>query len=299
MLEPRLPAILDLTAWIQKARSNPTLYRTRQIIEVLLNAIALTPGISEGVFLKGGILMALAYGSPRNTNDIDFSAIGKPEEVEAIIVSKLNISLREAARSTGHINLACQVQRVTRKPRPTTFVQSPFPALEITVGSALRTNTAEMERLEAKRSPNVVRIDLSFREPIDSMQRLFVGDGRTVHAYGLYDLVAEKLRALLQQLTRPHQGERRQDVYDLARLLTTFDFDSTERAQILATLRHKSRERALEPVQGMISDERIVSRVRATWHTLQEELEEELPDFVTTFEAVRAFYDGLPWDVPR
>jgi hypothetical protein len=112
-------------------------------------------------------------------------------------------------------------------------------------------------------------------------------------------LVAEKLRALLQQLIRPHQGDRRQDVYDLARLLTTFDFDSTERAQILATLRHKSRERALEPVQGMISDERIVSKVRATWHTLQEELEEELPDFDTTFEAVRAFYDGLPWDVPR
>lgn len=299
MLEPQPPAVLDVSAWVLKARKNPVLYRQRQVTEILLHAVAATPGFREGVFLKGGILMALAYGSPRNTGDVDFSAIGDPEEMERIITGALDKSLRDAARRTGYLDILCRVQRIERRPKPTTFVDSPFPALRVTIGSALRTSPSEMTRLETKRAVQVVPIDLSFREPVDSVQKLIVGDGRTVQAYGLYDLVAEKLRALLQQLTRPHPGERRQDVYDLARLLTTFELDEPERIQILAILRHKSRERELEPTRSMISDERIVSRVRASWPTLQNELEEELPNFDVTFETVRAFYESLPWEAPE
>jgi predicted nucleotidyltransferase component of viral defense system len=295
MLEPKPPAILDMSAWVLKARTNPALYRQRQTIEILLHAVAATPGF-EGVFLKGGILMALAYGSPRNTGDIDFSAIGDPVGTERLVAEALDRALLTATRRSGYVDIICRIQRMVRRPRPSTFAASPFPALEISIGSALRTNAAEMTRLEARRATQVVRIDLSFREPIDSMQRLVLGGGQTIHAYGLHDLVAEKLRALLQQLTRPHPGERRQDVYDLAHLFRTFDLDERERAQILATLRHKSRERELEPVRGMIADDRIVSRLRASWPSLQAELEEKLPDFDDTFRVVQVFYEALPWE---
>lgn len=297
MLEVQSPAILDISAWVRKARANPTLYRQRQVTGILLYAVAITPGFGQGLFLKGGILMALAYGSPRTTGDIDFSAIGDPEEVERQVIGALDASLREASRKTGHLDLICKVQRVVRKPKPATFAESPVPALEITIGSAQRTSPSEVARLEAKQSPHVVRIDLSFREPIGSVQRLIVGNDKVVQAYGLYDLLAEKMRAILQQLMRPHPGQRRQDIYDISHLLTAFDLDEQERGQILSILRRKCRERDFEPTAEMITDERIVARLRASWPTLQNELEETLPDFDKLFGAVRAFYEALPWEM--
>lgn len=299
MLEPKPPAEIDLSAWVQKARSAPAVYRQRQVTEILLNAVSLTLGFENGLFLKGGILMALAYGSPRNTGDVDFSVVGDPEEVEKQISSALNKSLADAARRTGHVNIVCKVQRIVKRPKPASFADARFPALEIVIASANRTNPSEMARLEASQAAQVVRVDLSFREPIDSVQQLVLKGGRTVQAYGLYDLLAEKLRALLQGLTRPNQGQRRQDVYDLGHLLQTFDIDTEERAQILAILRHKSRERDLEPVRGMISNDIIVEKARAGWPTLQDELEEKLPDFNSTFGIVSEFYDSLPWDFPE
>ena len=156
-----------------------------------------------------------------------------------------------------------------------------------------------MTRLESGKATQVISIDLSFREPIDSIHRLVVGDGNIVQAYGLYDLIAEKIRAILQQLTRPHPGQRRQDVYDLVHLFKIFDLDDQERSSILAILRHKSRERDLEPTSDMISHNTIISKLRETWPTLQQELEEKLPDFDNSFEIVRSFYKGLPWDAPE
>ena len=293
MLEPQPPTTLDLRGWIQKARTNPTLYRQRQLTEILLHAIARTPGFEEGLFLKGGILMALAYHSPRTTTDIDFSAIGDPEEMEQMIKSSLDVSLSEAATRAGHFDVECRVQRVTRRPRPSTFAKSPFPALEITIGSALKRDAAELERLKGGRASKVLRIDLSFREPIDSFQRLVIGEGQTIQAYSLYDLIAEKFRSLLQQLVR--NRDRRQDVYDLARLLQTFDFDQAEKILIFETLQHKSREREIEPTKDMISDPRLIAKVRQNWSTLKDELEDDLPDFEATFKIVQNFYETLPW----
>jgi predicted nucleotidyltransferase component of viral defense system len=298
MLEPKPPKTLDISAWISKARANPTVYRQRQVTDILLNAIALTPSFGEGLYLKGGILMALAYGSPRTTNDVDFSVIGDPEEMDAIIRDTLEDALRIAAAQRGYFDILCKVQGIEKKPRPETFVDSPFPALKIRIGSALRTNPAEMTRLENGKATQVISIDLSFREPVDSVHKLVVGGGNVVQAYGLYDLIAEKLRAILQQVTRPHPGQRRQDVYDLVHLFKTFELDDQECSDVLAILRHKSRERDFDPTMAMISDERIVSKLRETWPTLKQELE-EVPDFDESFKIVRSFYERLPWAVPE
>lgn len=131
MLEPQDPATVDLLAWVQKARTNPVLYRQRQLTEILLNAVAMTPGFRGNLFLKGGVLMALAYESPRNTGDVDFSATGDPEEMRKLITDALDPALRMAAVRTGHPDILCRVQRITLRPKPETFAGSTFPALEL------------------------------------------------------------------------------------------------------------------------------------------------------------------------
>ncbi len=296
MLEPHPSAVIDISSWVIKAIINPVLYRQRKVTEILLHAISLVPGFEEGLFLKGGILMALAYNSSRNTGDIDFSATGDPEEIKQKVILLLNNALLSAARTTGHNDIICKVQRVTPRPRPETFAESPFPALEITIGSAARMNVSEEKRLSEGKSLQVVRIDLSFREPIGSVQKLIIGDGKTVQAYGLYDLVAEKLRAILQQIIRPHPGSRRQDVYDISCLIPLIDLDGEEKSNILVILRKKSRERGFEPTKEMITDIRIDEKLRVGWDTLASEIEGKLPIFDICFGKVKEFYQGLPWE---
>ena len=52
-----------------------------------------------------------------------------------------------------------------------------------------------------------------------------------ISAYGLTDLIAEKFRALLQQV--PRNRYRRQDIYDIAHLIERFALDESELVAIL------------------------------------------------------------------
>ncbi len=65
---------VDLLAWI--GRSEPDSYNRfeRQAITITLHAVAISQHLSKILYLKGGILMGIAYGSPRQTVDIDISA---------------------------------------------------------------------------------------------------------------------------------------------------------------------------------------------------------------------------------
>jgi hypothetical protein len=70
---------------------------------------------------------------------------------------------------------------------------------------------------------------------------------------------------------------------------------SAERSLIFTILQHKSREREIEPTKDMISDQDLISKLRASWPTLQAELEDELSQFDSTFRIVQSFYEELPW----
>ena len=62
--------------------------------------------------------------------------------------------------------------------------------------------------------------------------------GQELFAYGLGDLITEKYRAILQQV--PRKRNRRQDVYDLDRLVARKEVDEELKAEILAALNAKS-----------------------------------------------------------
>ena len=54
---------VDVRAWVEAARANPSLYRDRQVTEIVLGAIGLAPSLSKTLVLKGGAVMALAFNS--------------------------------------------------------------------------------------------------------------------------------------------------------------------------------------------------------------------------------------------
>jgi len=44
----------------------------------------------------------------------------------------------------------------------------------------------------------VLNVDISFNEPVVAIEMIALGESESVHAYAFEELVAEKLRALLQ-----------------------------------------------------------------------------------------------------
>jgi len=111
-------------------------------------------------------------------------------------------------------------------------------------------------------------------------------------AYSLNDLIAEKLRALLQQEQRNRY--RRQDIYDIDMLLTQFPFDESEKARLHQTLLKKCDARSIIPSKEALAAPDIIKRAKADWHTLKIEIG-ELPDFDACFARVNTFYTSLPW----
>lgn len=287
------PAIeINVAEWVERAKANPVAYLQRQVTEIALNAIAITAPLKDKLFLKGGILMGLVYNSPRQTGDIDLTAdLAVDKDIDDRIQSLLDSAFPRAATALGYADLIVKTHSVKRQPNKI-FEEAEFPALKLKIAYAQRGTKQEKALLEGK-APNVIDIDISFNEPMQQIQILELTGGQKLWAYSLTDLIAEKYRAMLQQV--PRNRNRRQDVYDLHFLVTDGELDDAVRKQILDSLIEKCRSRYIEPTPQSLEDPEIKKRSGAEWNTMELELA-KLPDFEDCFELVSEFYRSLPWD---
>lgn len=283
---------VDVRAWVEAARSNPAQYRDRQVTEIVLAAIGLAPSLNTNLVLKGGAVMALAFKSNRVTADVDFTSMAEPAGFADQIAKELNAVLPRTAVRLGYLDLLCRVQTVKKMPRPLNFEEFDFPALLIRIGSAER-GTGEEKRLKAGRATRVLDIEISFRDQVYAFQELnLTGPGVAVRAFTLHEIIAEKLRALLQQPIR--KRNRRQDVYDIAYLVETNELTNEDRRNILETLIEKCRTRGIEATPDSMDDPEVRRRAEVDWSTLALELDDLLP-FDERFDMMRELYLSLPW----
>ena len=123
-IEPQGPAEIvdvDIRTWVEAARANPLLYRNRQVTEIVLATIGMTPSLAKTLVLKGGALMALAFKSERVTGDIDFSASADPADFDKMLAKEFNDQFPKVAIQLGYLDLICRVQRIEKRPRPQNF----------------------------------------------------------------------------------------------------------------------------------------------------------------------------------
>lgn len=286
---------VDVSEWVEKARTDRAHYIERQATDVILNAIGASPGFGEKIFLKGGILMGVVYHSPRQTADLDFTTSLEPTDAIAeTLRQELDQQLRRAATVLGYADLVCRVQTIRHEPRRAGFADMTWPALAVKIAYARRGSPQE-ERLQAGLCPHVIDADISFNEPVSAIQIVRLKDsGTEIRAYALTELIAEKLRALLQQESRNRY--RRQDVYDIALLLKTFALDEAEKRKLLAIFWEKCQSRNITPMPNSLSNPEVIRRASSEWHTLALEIS-EVPDFEECFAAVEALYRSLPWEI--
>ena len=288
------PYIVDISTWVEHARSDPQRYRERQATEVLLAAVGQSSFYGDKLYLKGGVLMGVVYRSPRQTADIDFTAGFPPSDaIEEELRAALNPELQRASARLGYPDLVCRVQRVERKPRPDRFTGADFPALNMTIAYAQRGTNAHRQ-LQQSHCPSVLKMEISFREPVYAVRLVRLGEGAPagVRTYSLADLIAEKIRALLQQGIRHRY--RRQDIYDVDFLIRELPPSPAEKHDILAALLTKARARHIEPHPESLADPEVRQRAKTDWQTLKLEIG-DLPDFDEAHARVEAFYRSLPW----
>ena len=197
MPEPNLK--IDVAKWVENAKADPVAYQQRQTVEIVLNAIAITTPLNAKMFLKGGILMGLAYDSPRQTTDIDMSTsfmVGS--EIGDRIKTLLDSAFPRAAAALGYADLVLKTHSVKKMPKKTIFEKADFPALKFKIAYAKR-GTRQEKALREGKSPGVIDLDISFNETLRQIRVLELTGGQKLRAYGLVDLIAEKYRAMLQQ----------------------------------------------------------------------------------------------------
>lgn len=282
---------IDIRKWVDRAKADKPTYHQRQASEITLNAIAATVPLNERLYLKGGVLMGLAYNSPRQTGDIDLTAdMAVGEETGEQIRDLMNAAFPRAAARLGYADMVLRVQSVKGLPAGY-YPDAEFPALKLKIAYAERGGRQE-EALSAGKAANVIDLDISFNEPTKSIQILQLTGGEELRAYSLVDLISEKYRAMLQQVSR--NRNRRQDVYDLDILISALGTDGEIRAAILETLIEKCLSRHIKATQESINDPEVKRRSGADWNTMKLEVG-EVPDFEPCFERISEFYRRLPW----
>ena len=237
--------------------------------------------------------MALAFESDRVTSDVDFSSIEEPSDLMEKFTTELNNILPKTAINLGYPDLLCRVQSMKQKPRCQNFEAHKFPALQFRIGSAKR-GTNEEVRLKEGKATRVLVVNISFRDQVYTFQKLNLNRaGVTVCAFTIHELIAEKIRALIQQLIR--NRNRQQDVHDIAFLIDKRNLSDTGKATILTTLIKKCYTHGIEVNRESMDDPEIKQRAKNEWETLSLEIS-NLPSFEGRFALMHDLYISLPWN---
>lgn len=286
---------VDLSEWSASASGsgNPQVAREREATEVFLAALGMTKTCHDKIYLKGGILVGAIYGSGRNTADMDFSTTSTPElTFPETLSEELQAAFPRAAAQLGIPKLRLKMQSVKFRPRKNTFVESDFPAVEAKFAYAMAGSKQEPS-LDAGTCTDVLYADISFNEPISCVQAVKMKGVRSeILVYSLHDLIAEKLRALLQQVMWDRY--RRQDVFDLYYLIQHAEVDRIPKDLLLRTFQEKCLSRGIEPTRKSLDDDEVKRRSSNEWGTLAKEVD-VLPDFEVAYSAVVELYRSLPW----
>ncbi|MDP3172669.1 nucleotidyl transferase AbiEii/AbiGii toxin family protein [Hydrogenophaga laconesensis] len=284
---------VDMEAWVQQAPDKPQ-RGFREAVHIILESIGRSQHLHARMVMKGGLLMAIRYDSSRYTRDIDFSTTAPYVAVEAQeLITDLEQHLGAAADRLPYAT-ACRVQSSKIEPRGENKTHQ---TLALKIGYADMGSESAMKRLLARNSAQVVEIDYSYNEVVFGVEVLQLDGGTTIQSYSLHNIVAEKLRSLLQQPVR--RRNRRQDVYDVCLLLDSSDLANALGAPELASIHHmlmdSCRSKGIEPGPLSMDDEAVVRMARQGYEGLKDDVAGDLPDFEAAMARVQGLYRSLPW----
>lgn len=166
--------------------------------------------------------------------------------------------------------------------------------LALTICFADKSNAGAIARLQAGNAPEVVPIDYGSDKAVLEVAVLELEGGATIRSYSLHNVLAEKMRSLLQQPIR--KRNHRQDVYDLWLLLDSMPgFRKADLARIHELLCQSCQSKGIVAAIHSMDDETVERMARKGYSSMQADLDHELPPFDDAMARVTGFYRSLPW----
>lgn len=276
-------ALRGIEAWAVANRMDVAEAKFRFVQFGVLQAVAGSRILSRDLVFKGGNALDFVWQPNRSTIDLDFSSHDSTLTGERI-TELLTASLRGVSNTTG---VGYRVQRMKQQPPGE---NRSFITFAGSVGYALPGDRRNHELLAKNLSSRAsVPIEISLNEPICGAANVDVQSANPLSVCQLEDIVAEKLRALLQQPIR--NRTRPQDVLDIAVVLrakTALD------AELIAEfLIRKAAARQVRVSKLAFHAEEIRFRSRSSYDGLRETTRTIFIAFDEAFATILAFVDRL------
>jgi predicted nucleotidyltransferase component of viral defense system len=261
---PQYPLTFDeIGPWAAAAGLPVAEARIRFAQYAVLIGIASATPLREGLVFKGGNALDFVWQPNRSTVDLDFSVdhtsiLATPDADS--IKRLLEAGLRVAETELG---VMLRLHRVQPNPRGT---DKHFVTFDARVGYALPDEERLRQRMaRGESSPRVIALDISLNEPIGAATLIAFSPNHQLRVATIEDIVAEKLRALLQQPIRDRQ--RRQDLLDIAVLL--HEQIAFDRALVSRFLMEKAAARAVPVCRTAFRNAEVAERARVGYDELE------------------------------
>lgn len=256
---------------------------------VVLESIAARPAIGRHLAFKGGNALRFLHGNPRSTVDLDFTVLDTLPDAGDPLRSVLDAALAAGGHRRG---IAVRCQRVRRNPKEPTATR---PTYSVSVGFQLPGDRHYAAfTAGSKQVTDVIALELTFNDAVcDYEDRTLSPDGTAaIRACTLNDIIAEKLRALLQQV--PRNRRRPQDVFDIARVVREgLEIDPL---RIADYLRRKCLDRDIRPTRAAFHDPEIAERASTGYESELRLTQGVVPPFAEAWAAVMTLVNQL--DLP-
>ncbi|MFN8513367.1 MAG: nucleotidyl transferase AbiEii/AbiGii toxin family protein [Chloroflexia bacterium] len=262
----RYPAsFANITTWARANHIPVAEARKRFAQYAVLRAVTGSRTLSELLVFKGGNALDFIWQPNRSTTDLDFSAdmtMLADDWDPDILIEQFRVPLIPALDAVGRtLGVRLRLQKFVKQP-PT---GRKFATYAASIAYALADEQRNRERIErgepiAATSP----LEISLNEPICADERIDLHGTFRLRVSTLEDIVAEKLRALLQQVLR--NRTRRQDLLDIAVILKSGQpLDPTRIAEYL---QRKAAARNIPVSRAAFRDPALAERAQQDYAAL-------------------------------
>lgn len=271
--------------WASKNRVSIPEARLRLAQYTILRAIASSRALRDLLVFKGGNALDFIWSPNRSTRDLDFSVDMDRLQNKDLFETELETLLSGALARTGReLGVTAAVHSLKRQPPGEGMTWVTYTAK---IGYALPGDTKNRTRLEGGQpSTLVIPVEISINEPIGADRSLKLNGTEAIRVSTLEDIVAEKLRAFLQQKGEIRNRRRPQDLLDIAYLLrgdTALDIDNVSRFLLM-----KAAAREVPVSKAAFRDTELLERAHYGYEELRDTVRE---DFVPFDEASGLLYD--------
>lgn len=282
----------DVDRWAKQEGVSITEAGRRFAQFLILGGIGQNPFLGRNLVFKGGNALEFVYEPNRSTTDLDFSFIEAQSDLPALIETiRTQLSASVLYAQAEH-NTVMRVQSVRQNPpRP----DAQFPTITSRIAYAYPDQPLQQQRLrDGDPGANVIPVEMSVNETVCAWQEVsIVGARRPMRVATTEDIVAEKLRAILQQTMR--NRHREQDVLDIAILFSSNRLPlNTD--QISDYVVRKAQARDIQVTKTAFRDPEVRSRSATGYDYLKDTVRHTFIPFDEAWEMVLALVDQL--DIP-